>query len=155
MTTKDKKFLSDSEIQALDSAFFDSYHESTCKVAVENFKNDGELVTIIVGHSQGEARLTKVIKKDFSKEAPEIMNMIEDLDVTSYSFVSEGKMKDGNKKNKVPVIIISSHNKAGDSRTTIYRIVNRKTKKVTLFATGEQDDNIWNYLFVNKERTLH
>ena len=56
--------------------------------------------------------------------------------------------------NKVPVIIISSHNKSRDSRTTIYHIISRKNKKVALFATGEQDDNIWNYLFKDEERVL-
>tara|TARA_R110000803_G_scaffold3023_1_gene10382 strand:- start:705 stop:1172 length:468 start_codon:yes stop_codon:yes gene_type:complete len=154
MTIKDRKYLSNTDILELDSAFFDSYHENICKVAVENFKLDGELVTIIIGHSLGEAVLTKVIDKNLTKQALTIMKEIEDLEITSYSFISEGKMKIENKVNKVPVIIISSHNKSRDSRTTIYHIISRKNKKVALFATGEQDDNIWNYLFKDEERVL-
>ena len=153
MTTKDRKYLSDSEIIELDSAFFDSYHENVCKVAVENFKLDGELVTIIIGHAKGEAKLTKVIDKNLIVEAPKIMQLLEDLEITSYSFVSEGRMRIPNRQSKVPVIVISSHNRSDDSRTTIYRIQSRKNKKISLFATGEQDDHVWNYLF-KKERVL-
>lgn len=153
MTIRDRKYLSNSAISELDSAFFDSYHENVCKVAVENFKSDGELVTIIVGHSKGEAILSKVIDKNLTVEAPKIMRLLDELEITSYSFVSEGRMLVPNRKNKVPVIVISSHNRSDDSRTTIYRIRSRKNRKVDLFATGEQDDNVWNYLF-KKERIL-
>ena len=81
------------------------------------------------------------------------MRLLDELEITSYSFVSEGRMIVPNRKNKVPVIVISSHNRSDDSRTTIYRIRSRKNRKVDLFATGEQDDNVWNYLF-KKERIL-
>tara|TARA_R110000803_G_scaffold50963_1_gene105599 strand:- start:1697 stop:2161 length:465 start_codon:yes stop_codon:yes gene_type:complete len=154
MTIKDRNYLSDSEIIELDSAFFDSYHENICKVAVENFRLDGKLVTIIIGHSKGEPKLTKIIDKNLTIEAPKIMDMLEDLKITSYSFVSEGTMIVPKRKTKVPVLIISSHNRSTDSRTTIYKIKSRKNKKIELFATGEQDDHIWNHLF-KIERTLN
>ena len=155
MTIKDKKYLSNSDIRQLDSAFFDSYHENVCKVAIENFKLDGELVTIIIGHSKGEAKRTKVIDKNLTLEAPKLMKLLDDLEITSYSFVSEGRMRLPNKQKKAPVIIVSSHNRSNDSRTTIYQITSRKNKKISLFATGEQDDNVWNYLFRNKGRVLN
>ena len=50
------------------------------------------------------------------------MQLLEDLEITSYSFVSEGRMRIPNRQSKVPVIVISSHNRSDDSRTTIYRI---------------------------------
>ena len=75
--------------------------------------------------------------------------------ISTYSFVSEGKVRKQNQKKKVECIIISSHNKAGDARTTIYEIVNRDKCKVSLYATGEVQDNLWNYLLQDDERILH
>ena len=72
MTIKDKESLSDDLINELDSQFFDSYHENVCEVAVENFRRDGQVATILVGHSQGEASFTRLLEDEFLKEAPEL-----------------------------------------------------------------------------------
>lgn len=155
MTIKDKKFLSDEVINELDSAFFDSYHENVCEVAVENFHRDGEVATILVGHTKGAASYTKVLNNELSDEAVILMQELKNKSISTYSLVSEGKVKKTKKGKKLDCFIICSHNKAGDSRTTIYEIKNREEKKISLFATGEVQDNFWNYLLSNEERVLH
>ena len=155
MTIKDKESLSDDLINELDSQFFDSYHENVCEVAVENFRRDGQVATILVGHSQGEASFTRLLEDEFLKEAPELIEILKEKLGSTYSFVSEGKIRKYQRKTKLDCIMISSHNKAGDSRTTIYEIIDRDQRKVELFATGEVQDNLWNYLLESESRTIH
>ena len=83
------------------------------------------------------------------------MKVLQNKKITTYSFVSEGKIKKNKQRKKAECIIISSHNKAGDARTTIYEIIDRDKCKVSLFATGEVQDNLWNYLLKDDERTVH
>ena len=146
MTKKVKEYLSDETINELDSAFFDAYHENVCEVAIENFRRDNHVATILVGHTRGAASYTKVFDKELQDEAVNLMKVLQRKNITTYSFVSEGKVRKQNQTKKVECIIISSHNKAGDARTTIYEIVNRDKCKVSLYATGEVQDNLWNYL---------
>ena len=155
MTKKVKEYLSDETINELDSAFFDSYHENVCEVAIENFRRDNHVATILVGHTRGAASYTKLFDKELKDEAVNLMKVLQRKNITTYSFVSEGKVRKQNQKKKVECIIISSHNKAGDARTTIYEIVNRDKCKVSLYATGEVQDNLWNYLLQDDERILH
>lgn len=155
MTKKVKEYLSDETINELDSAFFDAYHENVCEVAIENFRRDNHVATILVGHTRGAASYTKVFDKELQDEAVNLMKVLQRKNITTYSFVSEGKVRKQNQTKKVECIIISSHNKAGDARTTIYEIVNRDKCKVSLYATGEVQDNLWNYLLKDDERILH
>lgn len=155
MTKKVKEYLSDETINELDSAFFDSYHENVCEVAIENFRRDNHVATILVGHTRGAASYTKLFDKELKDEAVNLMKVLQRKNISTYSFVSEGKVRKQNQKKKVECIIISSHNKAGDARTTIYEIVNRDKCKVSLYATGEVQDNLWNYLLQDDERILH
>lgn len=155
MTKKVKEYLSDETINELDSAFFDAYHENVCEVAIENFRRDNHVATILVGHTRGAASYTKVFDKELQDEAVNLMKVLQRKNITTYSFVSEGKVRKQNQRKKVECIIISSHNKAGDARTTIYEIVNRDKCKVSLYATGEVQDNLWNYLLKDDERILH
>ena len=155
MTKKVKEYLSDETINELDSAFFDAYHENVCEVAIENFRRDNHVATILVGHTRGAASYTKVFDKELQDEAVNLMKVLQRKNITTYSFVSEGKVRKQNQRKKVECIIISSHNKAGDARTTIYEIVNRDKCKVSLYATGEVQDNLWNYLLQDDERILH
>tara|TARA_R100000353_G_scaffold39469_1_gene31330 strand:- start:690 stop:1157 length:468 start_codon:yes stop_codon:yes gene_type:complete len=155
MTIKDKKFLSDITINELDSAFFDAYHENVCEVAIENFRRDGHVATILVGHTRGTASFTKLFDKELKDEAVNLFKILKRKSISTYSFVSEGKVKKPKQRKKAECIIISSHNKAGDARTTIYEITNRDKLKVSLFATGEVQDNLWNYLLQDDERVLH
>ncbi len=155
MTKKVKEYLSDETINELDSAFFDSYHENVCEVAIENFRRDNHVATILVGHTRGAASYTKLFDKELKDEAVNLMKVLQRKNITTYSFVSEGKVRKQNQRKKVECIIISSHNKAGDARTTIYEIVNRDKCKVSLYATGEVQDNLWNYLLQDDERILH
>ena len=155
MTKKVKEYLSDETINELDSAFFDSYHENVCEVAIENFRRDNHVATILVGHTRGAASYTKLFDKELKDEAVNLMKVLQRKNITTYSFVSEGKVRKQNQRKKVECIIISSHNKAGDARTTIYEIVNRDKCKVSLYATGEVQDNLWNYLLKDDERILH
>ena len=155
MTKKDKEYLSDITINELDSAFFDAYHENVCEVAIENFRRDNHVATILVGHTRGAASYTKLFDKELKDEAVNLMKVLQRKNISTYSFVSEGKVRKQNQKKKVECIIISSHNKAGDARTTIYEIVNRDKCKVSLYATGEVQDNLWNYLLQDDERILH
>ena len=129
MTIKDKKFLSDETINELDSVFFESYHENVCSVAIENFRRDGHVATILVGHTEGAASYTKVLDNELSDEAVNLSKVLKRKKITTYSFVSEGKVLKQNSKKKTDCIIVSSHNKAGDARTTIYEIQDRKKKK--------------------------
>ena len=155
MTKKVKEYLSDETINELDSAFFDAYHENVCEVAIENFRRDNHVATILVGHTRGAASYTKVFDKELQDEAVNLMKVLQRKNITTYSFVSEGKVRKQNQTKKVECIIISTHNKAGDARTTIYEIVNRDKCKVSLYATGEVQDNLWNYLLKDDERILH
>ena len=155
MTKKVKEYLSDETINELDSAFFDAYHENVCEVAIENFRRDNHVATILVGHTRGAASYTKLFDKELKDEAVNLMKVLQRKNITTYSFVSEGKVRKQNQRKKVECIIISSHNKAGDARTTIYEIVNRDKCKVSLYATGEVQDNLWNYLLKDDERILH
>ena len=155
MTKKVKEYLSDETINELDSAFFDAYHENVCEVAIENFRRDNHVATILVGHTRGAASYTKLFDKELKDEAVNLMKVLQRKNISTYSFVSEGKVRKQNQKKKVECIIISSHNKAGDARTTIYEIVNRDKCKVSLYATGEVQDNLWNYLLKDDERILH
>tara|TARA_Y100000816_G_scaffold291231_1_gene281996 strand:+ start:423 stop:890 length:468 start_codon:yes stop_codon:yes gene_type:complete len=155
MTKKVKEYLSDETINELDSAFFDAYHENVCEVAIENFRRDNHVATILVGHTRGAASYTKLFDKELKDEAVNLMKVLQRKNISTYSFVSEGKVRKQNQKKKVECIIISSHNKAGDARTTIYEIVNRDKCKVSLYATGEVQDNLWNYLLQDDERILH
>ena len=155
MTKKVKEYLSDETINELDSAFFDAYHENVCEVAIENFRRDNHVATILVGHTRGAASYTKVFDKELQDEAVNLMKVLQRKNITTYSFVSEGKVRKQNQRKKGECIIISSHNKAGDARTTIYEIVNRDKCKVSLYATGEVQDNLWNYLLKDDERILH
>lgn len=155
MTKKVKEYLSDETINELDSAFFDAYHENVCEVAIENFRRDNHVATILVGHTRGAASYTKLFDKELKDEAVNLMKVLQRKNITTYSFVSEGKVRKQNQRKKVECIIISSHNKAGDARTTIYEIVNRDKCKVSLYATGEVQDNLWNYLLQDDERILH
>ena len=155
MTKKVKEYLSDETINELDSAFFDAYHENVCEVAIDNFRRDNHVATILVGHTRGAASYTKVFDKELQDEAVNLMKVLQRKNITTYSFVSEGKVRKQNQRKKVECIIISSHNKAGDARTTIYEIVNRDKCKVSLYATGEVQDNLWNYLLQDDERILH
>jgi len=155
MTKKVKEYLSDETINELDSAFFDAYHENVCEVAIENFRRDNHVATILVGHTRGAASYTKLFDKELKDEAVNLMKVLQRKNISTYSFVSEGKVRKQNQKKKVECIIISSHNKAGDARTTIYEIVNRDKCKVSLYATGEVHDNLWNYLLQDDERILH
>jgi hypothetical protein len=155
MTIKDKESLSDEIIDQLDSKFFDSYHENICEVAVENFKRDGIVATILVGHQKGEATFTRLLNEELNDEAPLLMKELSEKNISTYSFVSEGKVKKYRSRTKVDCIVVSSNNRSGDSRTTIYQIVNRKDRKLKLFATGEVQDNLWNYLLTEKGRVLH
>ena len=155
MTKKVKEYLSDETINELDSAFFDAYHENVCEVAIENFRRDNHVATILVGHTRGAASYTKLFDKELKDEAVNLMKVLQRKNISTYSFVSEGKVRKQNQKKKVECIIISSHNKAGDARTTIYEIVDRDKCKVSLYATGEVQDNLWNYLLQDDERILH
>jgi|TARA_A100001388_G_C28720139_1_gene475915 hypothetical protein len=155
MTKKVKEYLSDETINELDSAFFDAYHENVCEVAIDNFRRDNHVATILVGHTRGAASYTKLFDKELKDEAVNLMKVLQRKNISTYSFVSEGKVRKQNQKKKVECIIISSHNKAGDARTTIYEIVNRDKCKVSLYATGEVQDNLWNYLLQDDERILH
>ena len=155
MTKKVKEYLSDETINELDSAFFDAYHENVCEVAIDNFRRDNHVATILVGHTRGAASYTKLFDKELKHEAVNLMKVLQRRNISTYSFVSEGKVRKQNQKKKVECIIISSHNKAGDARTTIYEIVNRDKCKVSLYATGEVQDNLWNYLLQDDERILH
>ncbi len=155
MTKKVKEYLSDETINELDSAFFDAYHENVCEVAIDNFRRDNHVATILVGHTRGAASYTKLFDKELKDEAVNLMKVLQRKNITTYSFVSEGKVRKQNQRKKVECIIISSHNKAGDARTTIYEIVNRDKCKVSLYATGEVQDNLWNYLLQDDERILH
>ena len=155
MTKKVKEYLSDETINELDSAFFDAYHENVCEVAIENFRRDNHVATILVGHTRGAASYTKLFDKELKDEAVNLMKVLQRKNISTYSFVSEGKVRKQNQRKKVECIIISSHNKAGDARTTIYEIVNRDKCKVSLYATGEVQDNLWNYLLKDDERILH
>ena len=155
MTKKVKEYLSDETINELDSAFFDAYHENVCEVAIENFRRDNHVATILVGHTRGAASYTKLFDKELKDEAVNLMKVLQRKNISTYSFVSEGKVRKQNQRKKVECIIISSHNKAGDARTTIYEIVNRDKCKVSLYATGEVQDNLWNYLLQDDERILH
>jgi len=155
MTKKVKEYLSDETINELDSAFFDAYHENVCEVAIDNFRRDNHVATILVGHTRGAASYTKLFDKELKHEAVNLMKVLQRKNISTYSFVSEGKVRKQNQKKKVECIIISSHNKAGDARTTIYEIVNRDKCKVSLYATGEVQDNLWNYLLQDDERILH
>ena len=155
MTKKVKEYLSDETINELDSAFFDAYHENVCEVAIENFRRDNHVATILVGHTRGAASYTKLFDKELKDEAVNLMKVLQRKNISTYSFVSEGKVRKQNQKKKVECIIISSHNKAGDARTTIYEIVDRDKCKVSLYATGEVQDNLWNYLLQGDERILH
>ena len=155
MTKKVKEYLSDETINELDSAFFDAYHENVCEVAIDNFRRDNHVATILVGHTRGAASYTKLFEKELKDEAVNLMKVLQRKNISTYSFVSEGKVRKQNQKKKVECIIISSHNKAGDARTTIYEIVNRDKCKVSLYATGEVQDNLWNYLLQDDERILH
>ena len=155
MTKKVKEYLSDETINELDSAFFDAYHENVCEVAIDNFRRDNHVATILVGHTRGAASYTKLFDKELKDEAVNLMKVLQRKNISTYSFVSEGKVRKQNQKKKVECIIISSHNKAGDARTTIYEIVNRDKCKVSLYATGEVQDNLWNYLLQDDERVLH
>ena len=155
MTKKVKEYLSDETINELDSAFFDAYHENVCEVAIDNFRRDNHVATILVGHTRGAASYTKLFDKELKDEAVNLMKVLQRKNISTYSFVSEGKVRKQNQKKKVECIIISSHNKAGDARTTRYEIVNREKCKVSLYATGEVQDNLWNYLLQDDERILH
>ena len=155
MTKKVKEYLSDETINELDSAFFDAYHENVCEVAIDNFRRHNHVATILVGHTRGAASYTKLFDKELKDEAVNLMKVLQRKNISTYSFVSEGKVRKQNQKKKVECIIISSHNKAGDARTTIYEIVNRDKCKVSLYATGEVQDNLWNYLLQDDERILH
>ena len=155
MTIKDKKYLSDEIINELDSAFFDNYHENVCEEAIENFRRDGEITTILVGHTKGAASFTKLLNREISDEAVILMQELKNRSISTYSFISEGKVQKKKNGKKLDCFIISSHNKAGDSRTTIYQITNREERKTVMFATGEVQDNFWNYLLTNEERVLH
>ena len=155
MTKKVKEYLSDDSINELDSAFFDTYHENVCEVAIENFRRDNHVATILVGHTRGAASYTKLFDKELEREAVNLMKVLQNKKITTYSFVSEGKVKKNKQRKKAECIIISSHNKAGDARTTIYEIIDRDKCKVSLFATGEVQDNLWNYLLKDDERTVH
>ena len=155
MTKKVKEYLSDETINELDTAFFDAYHENVCEVAIDNFRRDNHVATILVGHTRGAASYTKLFDKELKDEAVNLMKGLQRKNISTYSFVSEGKVRKQNQKKKVECIIISSHNKAGDARTTIYEIVNRDKCKVSLYATGEVQDNLWNYLLQDDERILH
>ena len=155
MTKKVKEYLSDETINELDSAFFDAYHENVCEVAIDNFRRDNHVATILVGHTRGAASYTKLFDKELKDEAVNLMKVLQRKNISTYSFVSEGKVRKQNQKKNVECIIISSHNKAGDARTTIYEIVNRDKCKVSLYATGEVQDNLWNYLLQDDERILH
>ena len=134
MTKKVKEYLSDETINELDSAFFDAYHENVCEVAIENFRRDNHVATILVGHTRGAASYTKVFDKELQDEAVNLMKVLQRKNITTYSFVSEGKVRKQNQRKKVECIIISSHNKAGDARTTIYEIVNRDKCLIKNFA---------------------
>ena len=77
MTKKVKEYLSDETINELDSAFFDAYHENVCEVAIENFRRDNHVATILVGHTRGAASYTKLFDKELKDEAVNLMKVLQ------------------------------------------------------------------------------
>ena len=106
MTKKVKEYLSDETINELDSAFFDAYHENVCEVAIENFRRDNHVATILVGHTRGAASYTKLFDKELKDEAVNLMKVLQRKNITTYSFVSEGKVRKQNQRKKVDNCVV-------------------------------------------------
>ena len=103
MTKKVKEYLSDETINELDSAFFDAYHENVCEVAIDNFRRDNHVATILVGHTRGAASYTKLFDKELKDEAVNLMKVLQRKNISTYSFVSEGKVRKQNQKKRLSV----------------------------------------------------